>query len=210
MNLFNKLMPREDKFHNFLEEATAVLNRAAAKFLDLINNLDKMEARCNDMKLEEHAGDEVVEKIIKALDRSFITPFDREDIHSLATKIDDVLDHMEEVAHRFLIFKISQSTSQARKLAEIIQKSCLEIEHVVRHCRKMKDVDTIHKHLRNIIDLENEGDRVYREASKELYDDPKDILHLSKWRELYDRLEKTIDSCKDVCHVLSEITIKNS
>lgn len=209
-NILKNLIPREEKFHDLFDEATAILSRASGKFLDLVIRLDRLESRCNDLKAEEHAGDEIVERIIKALDRSFVTPFDREDIHNLATRIDDVLDHMEEAAHRFMIFRVDHATPQAVELAEILQKSCLEIEHAVRECRHMKHPKVIQDHIKNIIRLENRGDQLYREAARDLYTDPKDLLLLSKWRELYDRLEKSIDSCKEVGHIVSEIVIKGS
>src|SRR5216684_1620175 len=99
------LIPREQKFFDLFDEAAAIISRAAGKFLDMVTEYDRLPARGNEMKLEERACDEVVGRIIKALDRSFITPFDREDIHTLATSLDDVLDTMEEAAHRFVVFK---------------------------------------------------------------------------------------------------------
>src|SRR5262249_54729107 len=96
------LMPREEKFYDMFEEVATILSRAAGKFLDMVTEFDRLAARSNEIKFEEHAADEVVERVIKALDRSFITPFDREDIHTLATRMDDILDNMEETAHRFL------------------------------------------------------------------------------------------------------------
>src|SRR5207249_11829541 len=95
------LIPREEKFFDLFDEVATIISRAAGKFLDMVTAYDRLPARANELRLEEHACDDVVGRIIKALDRSFITPFDREDIHTLATKLDDVLDNMEETAHRF-------------------------------------------------------------------------------------------------------------
>jgi len=102
------LIPREEKFFDMFDEAAAILTRAAGKFLEMVKVYDRLEERGNELKYEEHASDEAVERIIKALDRSFITPIDREDIHTLATSLDDVLDNMEETASRFVIFRIDR------------------------------------------------------------------------------------------------------
>src|SRR5262245_20909449 len=133
-----QFIPREEKFFDLFEEAAALLNRTSGKFLDMVTTFDRLEARRTDIKLEEHAGDEITERIIKALDRSFITPFDREDIHTLASAFDDVIDNMEETAHRFVVFRIERPTPEAVALARIIQECSLHLEHAIRSLRSMK------------------------------------------------------------------------
>jgi uncharacterized protein Yka (UPF0111/DUF47 family) len=204
------LIPRAEKFFDMFEEATAVISRAAGKFLDMVSAFDRLEARGNDLKFEENVCDEVVGRIIQALDRSFITPFDREDVHTLATRLDDILDHIEETAHRFLAFRIQKPTPQAVELARIIQECCLHLEHAVRACRTLKNPNTIQDHLRAITALEGEADTIYRETDSALFANPGDLLMLIKWRELYGWLEETVDACKRVAEVISEIVIKGS
>jgi hypothetical protein len=204
------LIPREEKFFDMFDDAAMILSRAAGKFLDMVTHFDRLPARSNEIKFEETAADEVVERIIKALDRSFITPFDREDIHTLATSIDDILDNMEETAHRFVVFRIEKPTEETIALARIIQDSCLHLEQAIRQLRSMRYVNSIQKHLKEIGKLENEADRIYRETDCALFANPPDILMLIKWRELYGWLEETVDACKQVAQVLSEIVIKGS
>lgn len=204
------LIPRELKFFDMFDEAAAILSRAAGKFLDMVTQFDRLEARSNEIRHEEHACDEVVGRIIEALDQSFVTPFDREDIHTLATRLDDVLDNMEETAHRFEVFRIEKPTPQAQELARIIQECCLHLEHALRACRTLKNPGTIQNHLREIGRLENEADRIYRDTDSALFANPPDILLLIKWRELYGWLEETVDACKDAAQVISEIVIKGS
>jgi uncharacterized protein Yka (UPF0111/DUF47 family) len=204
------LIPREMKFFDMFDEAASILLRASDRFLDMVTKFDRLTERSNELKQEERAGDEVVERIIQALDRSFITPFDREDIHTLASRMDDVLDNMEETAHRFVVFRIDRPTPAAVALARIIQECCVHIEQAVRLCRTMKQVGEIQKHLRDISALENEGDKLYRDSDSVLFADPPEILLLIKWRELYAWLEETVDACKDVAQVISEIVIKGS
>ena len=204
------LIPREEKFFDMFEEAATILSRAAAKFLDMVTDFDRLAARSNEIKFEEHNADEVVERIIKALDRSFITPFDREDIHTLATRLDDILDNMEETAHRFVVFRIEKPTPEAKAMAKIIQECCLHLEHAIRACRSMKNATTIQNDLKEITRLENEADKIYRDTDSALFSNPPDIMLLIKWRELYGWLEETVDACKDVAMIISEIVIKGS
>src|SRR6266487_1510186 len=123
------VIPREEKFFDLFEEAVVILNRASGKFLEMVTQFDRLQARANDIKLEERTADEVTERIIKALDRSFITPFDREDIHALATTFDDILDNMEETAYRFVAFRVDKPTPAAVDMARIFQDCCLHLEH---------------------------------------------------------------------------------
>ena len=203
-------LPREEKFFDLFEEATAIASRTSGKFLDMLTTFDRLESRGNEIKMEEESCDEVVGRIIKALDRSFITPFDREDIHTLASALDDIMDNMEETAHRFQTFRIDKPTPEAIQLARIIQECCLHIEHAVRACRSLKHPGSIQNHLKEVTRLENEADMLYRLVDAALFANPPDILMLIKWRELYTWLEETIDACKDTAHVISEIVIKGS
>jgi len=204
------LIPREEKFFDMFEEASAVLNRAAEKFLEMVTKFDRLQERSNELRDEEHACDKVVERIIMALDRTFITPIDREDIHTLATRLDDIMDNMEETAHRFVTFRIEKPMPAAESMARIIHECCDHLSKALRLCRDMKDVEGIQNHLRAIGRLENEGDRIYRESDGFLFANPPDILLLIKWRELYSWLEETVDACKSLAMFISEVVIKGS
>jgi predicted phosphate transport protein (TIGR00153 family) len=204
------LIPREEKFFDLFEEAAGVMTRASAKFLSLVTEFNDLTARSNELKLLETACDEIVERIIQALDRSFITPFDREDIHALATSLDDVLDNMEETAHRFAVFRIDKPTPTAVQMARIIQECTLHLEYAVNHIRGMRNTEGVQSHLKEIGRLENEADTLYRDSDSALFANPPDILMLIKWRELYSWLEETVDACKDTALVISEIIIKGS
>jgi predicted phosphate transport protein (TIGR00153 family) len=205
------LIPRETKFFDMFEEVAAIQTRAAGKFLDMVKEYDRLDARSNELRFEELASDEVVERIIQALDKSFITPFDREDIHTLATSLDDVLDNMEETANRFAMFRIDKLTPEAVSLAEIIQDCCLHLEHAIRALRTMKNVQLVQNHLKEIGRQENKADKIYRDTESKLFaNPPADILLLIKWRELYSLLEATVDACKNVSQVISEIVIKGT
>jgi predicted phosphate transport protein (TIGR00153 family) len=206
------LIPREMKFFDMFDEMGATLIRASSKLLDMLTDFDDLPVRGLDIKKEEESGDAIVQKILEALDRTFITPFDREDIHNLATRLDDVLDNLEETAHRFEVFRIEKPTRAAIQLASIVKECCQHLDQALRQLRRMKRPEEIQRCILNISQLENEADRLYREVDAALFDDakPGEVLSLIKWRELYAWLEETVDACKEVVHVISEIVIKGS
>src|SRR6266571_2345917 len=144
------LLPREEKFFDLFDEFASIMTRGARKFFDMVQQFDRLRERSDDLRNEEHAADLVVEKIIQALDRTFITPIDREDIHTLATLLDDVLDNMEETANRLEAFRIERPTEPAISLARIILECCTHLEAALRLCRTIKKVEEIHAHLREI------------------------------------------------------------
>ncbi len=205
-------IPREMKFFDMFDEAATGITRASEMFLELLTVFDNVHIRCNDLKQEERNCDKTVERIIKALDRSFITPFDREDIHELATSLDDVMDNMEEAAHRFEAFRIDKPTETAVAMGRIINECCRHLEAAIRECRNMKRPEEIQSHLLEIGRLENKADNLYRDSDSALFalNGGTDILLLIKWRELYSWLEETVDACKDTAHVISEIVIKGT
>ncbi len=204
------LIPREEKFFDMFDEASVILNRAAERFLALVTQFDRLAERSQEIKEDEHACDRVVERIITALDRTFITPMDREDIHTLGTRLDDILDCMEETAHRFANLRIDKPTLAAETMARIIHECCTHVTAALALCRTMKDVEGIQTHLREVSRLENEADNLYRESDGALFANPPDILLLIKWRELYSWLEETVDACKHLALVVSEVVIKGS
>jgi uncharacterized protein Yka (UPF0111/DUF47 family) len=205
------LLPREAKFFDMFDEAAAILHRAAGKFLGLVTEFNNLEERSRELKQEETRLDAVVGRIIQALDTTFITPFDREDIHTLATSIDDVLDNMEETAYRFVSFRIDRPTPEAVLLARIVKDCCDYLDQAIHACRTLQKPEEIQANLREITRLENEADKLYRDTDGALFaNGAADILTLIKWRELYGWLEETVDACKDASQVISEIVIKGS
>src|SRR5438105_6311713 len=138
-------LPREEKFFDLFDEAAVIISRASGKFLDMVSSFDRLAARGNELRMEEHACDDVIGRIIKALDRSFITPFDREDIHQLAMKLDDVLDNMEETAHRFQEFRLERPPPAAVDLTRMIKESCEHLEQGVRGLRNLRRSEEIQK-----------------------------------------------------------------
>jgi uncharacterized protein len=217
------LIPREMKFFDMFDEFSATLTHASKKFHEMATAFDKLDIRSHELKRDEDACDASVEKIIKALDRTFITPFDREDIHTLATSMDDIMDNMEKTAYRLDVFRIERPTPEAVEMARIIVECCHRVEAAVKLLRDLRNSEKIHTLLREIGQLENDADKVYRKADAALFaslvqsngvgDRPittMDVLDLIKWREIYEWLEETVDACKAVANVISEIVIKGT
>src|SRR5258708_1859440 len=163
------LIPREKRFFDMFDETTAHLVKAAGKFLDMVTTFDNLTERSVEMKVEEEALDDLVRRIIEALDQTFITPIDREDIHKLATSLDDILDNMEETAHRLQVFRIGRPTPEAIELARIIQQCCIHLEHAVRLCRDLRRPEEIQARIKQVGKLENEADVLYRKVDAELF-----------------------------------------
>ncbi len=204
------LMPRQEKFFDLFDQTADILVSAAERFLEMVSVFDRLPERAEELRAIEHSCDLVVEQILKALDRSFVTPMDREDIHALATSLDDVLDNMEETAYRMLAFRIGRPTPEQVQLAQIVRECCVLIARAIRLCRTMKDPDQMDISLREIGRLENDADRIYRDTDARLFIDPPDVLTLIKLRELYAWLEETVDACREVAQVISGIVLKGA
>src|ERR1051326_2140597 len=204
------LIPREEKFFDLFDQVADILANASQQFLDMVSTFQNLSERADQLKDSEHAGDLIVERIIRSLDRSFVTPLDREDIHSLATSLDDVLDNMEATSYRSSAFRIEKPTPEMVEMAQIIHECAKNVVEAVKLCRKMKDLDQLNICLREIGRLENEADRIYRDTEAKLFSHPPDLLTLIKMRELYGWLEETVDACRAVAQIISEIVIKGS
>jgi uncharacterized protein Yka (UPF0111/DUF47 family) len=210
MGFFDRLLPREDKFFDLFDDLVLIVARASERFLALVTEFDDLPKRALDLKADEHAADEVAERILVALDRSFTTPFDREDIHALAASLDDVVDDMEETGHRFTVFRIDRPTPEARAMAEIVRDCCTHLAAAVRLLRDLTNARQIQTHLREISRLENAADKIYRDQEGALFASPPDPLTLIKLRESYGWLEETVDACRDAGNVISGIVIKGT
>jgi len=157
----------------------------------------------------EHEGDRITHQIMKELNRTFVTPFDREDIASLAHSLDDVTDFIHAAADAMLIYKIDQPTQRAKELAETIVQAAVEIERAVPQLRHRAQLKQIFERCVEINRLENVADKVFRAAMAELFDDSKDFAHVIKWREIYEHMESATDRCEDVANVLEGVAIKH-
>jgi predicted phosphate transport protein (TIGR00153 family) len=202
-----RLIPRETRFFDlFVEDAANVL--AGARQLEaMLRTYDEPEARAAEIRATEHRGDEISHDIGHRLEATFVTPFDREDIYALISALDDVLDFVEETADTFVLYRIDAPTATAVEQAAIIVKQVELIHDALAHLKGFRGLDTYWIEVHR---LENEGDRIARDAIAALFHDTPDPVELIKWKDVYGLLEATIDKVEDVANIIERITIKHA
>ena len=205
-----RLLPRDEKFFD-LFTAVATLNVDAAKRQHDLFMADEDHRRhiVESIKRLEHEADEITHEVVTRLDRTFITPLDREDIHLLASRLDDVMDLIDGTARRSQILRIGESPAGAVLLAEVIQRATAELLIAVQGLNNAGSAVVIQSCIA-VKHLEEEGDSLYHEWLGRMFDGTPDPLTVIKWKEIYDNLEKTLDHAEDVANVLESISIKHA
>lgn len=204
-----RLFPRKGRFFELALQAAQNSEHGAQLLVELVRTFTEVERQARAIAEVERRGDALTQEMIQRLDRTFITPLDREDLHLLATSIDDVLDLIEAVADRAALFKLEASTEPMVRLAELLHRSCREITQGVARL-EAADRQAIHRHCRRVDELETEADRIARGAIADLFESESDPIAVMKWKEVYDFLEEATDCCEDVADVLESIVIKHS
>lgn len=207
-------MPKEERFHELLDRDTKHLLRAAQLFVDVATStsLEDRRAKVAQLRALEHDGDLITRDIFNALNSTFITPLDREDIRSIASDLDDILDSMEGVAQNLVLFEITGSPEPLRKFAELIAAMVQEVHKATGMVWDMANEKAIQEAIVRISQLENEGDTLYANVIADLFRgaDGKTPIEILKWKEIYQGLEDACDECKDFTHVLGNVVIKNA
>jgi predicted phosphate transport protein (TIGR00153 family) len=203
-----RLLPRNEEFFDLFTEV-ANRNKEAAQYLrDLFEAApDRRTPIVEAIKRLEHEADQVTHEVVNRLDRTFITPLDREDIHQLASDLDDVMDAMDGTARRAQIFRLGVAPQGVRRLTEVIQRMVAVLAEAVG---RLKKGDDVMRYCVEAKQLEEEGDAIYHEALGQLFEKEKDALEVIKWKEIYDNLEGTLDQAEDVANVVESITIKHA
>jgi predicted phosphate transport protein (TIGR00153 family) len=201
-------LPREIEFFDLFEQASENVVEAGQCLKNLMHNFQEPEKQIQHIKDLEHKGDGLTHDLFYKLNKTFITPMDREDIHALASALDDILDEIDAVAELFRVFKIDHPTPTACKLSEILHESAQEVGNGISLLRK-KNWDIKDCAIR-VNSLENEADQVSLEAISKLFEDEPDPKMVMKWKEIYENFEMGTDSCEDVVNVLERITLKNT
>ena len=203
-----RLIPREEKFFEFFTKAANNILDGAKVLVQMMDEQDgDLEKGWKRLEEFEHEGDKITHQIIRKLNRTFITPIDREDIHSLTVGLDDVMDLIEAVAARMSLYKIKQPTEEARKLAQVILKSA---EEIVKAVSNLERLDDVMEHCIEINRLENVADDISREAIAGLFDKGHDPIDVIKWKEIYETMETATDRCEDVANIVESVALKNT
>jgi predicted phosphate transport protein (TIGR00153 family) len=175
---------------------------------DLLDTFENVKEKARRIEEIEHKGDTLTHEIIKKLNTTFITPIDREDILALTSSIDDVIDLIHGAAYRIALYKLAESTPQAKALGFLILKSTRELHRGITHLSTK--MDGVYEHCIEVNSLENEADRVSRDAIAQLFDQEKDPIYILKWKEIYETLETATDRCEDAANVLEGVALKNA
>lgn len=202
------LIPRQLKFFDLFDQTSDIVRRAAEKFYGLVSQFDRVGERCYEIREDQNACHEITRRTVTAVDESFVTPFDRENIHELAQSVNDLVSAIEESAARFEVFGIDRPTSQAVVLARMLQDCCVHVADSLRLCREWKNAPQVMGHVHEIHRLDGEVDRTCRECDRALFAAPPDLLQLIKWRELYASIKDAVNAARRVSQCLSEIMVK--
>ncbi len=200
-----QLIPRDEKFYDMFREQAENIHEAAQKLVKLFDDFRDVEKTVTEIKFVEHKGDQLIHVLMTKLNKTFITPFDREDIHSLGSALDDVLDLIDSVASRIPIYKITAITPGARQLAKVILHGS---EIIVRAVSQLNKPENILEYCNQLTQLEKDADRIKGECIARLFENTTDPFEVIKWKEIYEVLESTTDRCEDVADVLEAVVLK--
>jgi predicted phosphate transport protein (TIGR00153 family) len=203
-----RLLPKEDKYFDMFNRMASQMTECALLLQKLFSDFDNRVAYADKIKEVEHNCDLLTHEIVKKLNQTFITPIDREDIHALASGLDDIVDAIEYTAKRVILYRVEEPTGHARRMCDVLVRIVASLENAVMSLENngeqvLRECVTIHG-------LENEGDTYHHEAVDELFSQETNPITLLKMKELYAKMERTIDKCEDVSNILEAIVLKNA
>ena len=202
-----RLIPREERFFDlFVADAANVLD-GARQLEAMLRSFDNPDKQAKKIRETEHKGDEISHDIGRRLESTFVTPFDREEIHALISGLDDILDLIEEVADTFVLYRIESPTKTSVKQAALVVQACETIHLALTNLRGFKDMD---RYIVEVHRIENEGDKLARSAIAGLFDDGTKTIDVLKWKDVYSLLEDTIDKTEDVADMIERIVVKHA
>lgn len=200
------LFPKQDDFFVLFKKQGALVRKGCDLLVDMMEHYEDTEKKAIRLKEVEHEGDLVTHELFERLNGTFITPIEREDIHGLASTLDDVLDEVESIAARFVLFGVTQPTPEAIAMARLVAQCGAQIEQAVTHLKDFKNIMTFSIEINR---LENEADTISRNATAGLFKNNHDPIDVIRWKELYGLLEAATDRSEDVANVIESIVLKN-
>ncbi|MEG1931072.1 MAG: DUF47 family protein [Anaerovorax sp.] len=201
---------KEEIFFNLFCETVEKIKVAGEAFDDLVNHYVDVPAKVARLKELETECDQETHKTLKALNASFITPFDREDIYDIAKELDNIVDIVEEIANRFIVFNVKYIKLEAIEMSAIILKCIEELQILFDNLKDLKKNRITMDEIIEVNRLENEGDLVYRAALTELFKSEKDPIEVIKWKQIFDQLENGIDACEAVANIIEGVVMKHA
>jgi uncharacterized protein len=208
--MFGRLMPTEGKFFDLFIQHADLCVKGANELVELMTNFNDLERRVHAIESIEKQADKVTHETLESLHKTFITPLDRDDIHQLITRMDDILDLMEDVAQTISLYDIKAITPEAKRLAELCHSCTDKVKSAVGLLHNMDNARQILAICADIDRLESEADHVMRAAMSKLFRDEPDVRNLIKLKAIYELLETVTDRCEDVANIIEGIIVENA
>jgi len=208
--MFGKLLPRETSFFDFFEKHAALTVEGAKEFQALVTTEVNITAKAKRIKEIEHETDVITHHCVEALHKTFITPIERGDIHSLITKMDDIMDYVEAASERIALYEIKSMTPEVKELADVLVRASVEVQTALSGLRDMKNATAVMQKCIDINRLENEADGILRLAVARLFKEEKDPITVIKWKEIYELLETATDRCEDVANIIEGVILEHA
>jgi predicted phosphate transport protein (TIGR00153 family) len=202
-----RLIPKDEGFFALFDSLASIMTRSAKVLDELFNEPNRLHVFAAQIKELEHEADGITHSIMNRIDKSFVTPLDREDIHRLATRLDNVVDLVDGTARRAQMFHLSDRREPAKELTAVLLKAT---ECIALAVKSLKNPHEVQRLGREIKLLEEAGDAIFSRAVAALFEGRPEALDVIKWKELYDNIEHAIDECEDVLNVLESVSLKNS
>jgi predicted phosphate transport protein (TIGR00153 family) len=205
------LLPKDTSFFDLFDQLAGKVLDAARKLEEMLERWDNIEVRVREMKDLEHECDAITHRTLDKLNLTFITPLEREDIHELTSRLDDIVDHIDSTASRLFIYGVKKPTDEAKLLAQVLTRTCIEVQKAVAGLRNLKDPELLSRTSVEINRLENESDDILRLALKRLFEQKNgDVLEVIKLKEIYEKLESAVDRCEDVANVIQAVVLRHT
>jgi len=205
-----RLLPQDEGFFDLFERAAANLVEGATLLDRLVADFNDVAQKAKQINNVEHAGDHLTREAIEKLNRTFLAPFDREEIHELVCRMDDVLDKIDEAVNRMVVYRVSRPSDDAKALARVLVTSATLIHEMMPLLRNLKQPQQLLNKCLEVQKQESEGDRIEQHALATLFDSQRDAIDIIKWKDIYGDLESATDSCQDVANVIESIVIRHS
>ena len=208
--MFGRFLPRETSFFDFFEQHAALTIEGTKEFLSMVTTGANIPAKCRRISDIEHETDTITHRCVEALHKTFITPIDRDQIHRLITRMDDIMDYVEAAAERIELYELTTMTADCRDLADALHRAAQQVEGAVRGLRTLKEPQATLKLCIDINRLENETDAILRRSVARLFKDEKDPILVIKWKEIYENLESASDRCEDVANIIEGVILEHA
>lgn len=208
--MFKFLRPKEEGFFELFDLLADCAVEGAQVFVEMLEHYGDAPAKVRRLRDIEHRGDEITHRAIEMLHRTFITPFDRDQIHSLVSHLDDVVDLMDSVVRRMMLYGVQQPPAELKEMALVLQRAVAEIKKAVTQLRNVKNQSLIKTHCVEINKLENDGDALRDAVVAKLFREETNAIEVFKWKEIYEDVESAIDRCEDVANVIEGVVLENA